>query len=512
MSEPTDDSGDRTHQEDLSTMARGSVVALVGGLLGSAVGWLGQLLLARLLGPGGFGSYSIGVAMVSIAAQISTMGLSSATIYFVARYTRKDAAKARDVLVQSVGASLFTGLIAGFVLFLLSPLVAKHFFHRPELAPMLRMFALSIGFVASFRVAQAATTVSYQLSYRVLLDLVSSGSFLLIFLVLYLQGGRLGGASIAFLLSAVLGFGTSALLLVRLYPALFAAPSRSSLMLRELFAYSMPAFAASLLSAPQGWMDRLLIGYFRPPAEVGLYQAAMQSVSPLYAGSIAVSSIAAPMIASLYHQGERIRLRDAFRVSSKWILYSTLIVFTVIAANPRDVLRMFFGATYLEGIAPLVILSIGAVIDNADGTTRPMLLLTGHQNVLLRISAVSLILQFLLDLCLIPRYGIAGAALAEVAVSILLSTSKLVAVKWVLGMSPYDGRYLKGILAWAVTGAGLYLIRPRGISIVAMRVTFRACIGVVVFAAVILAAGLDSEDRQVAVAALRRRFRRNVYR
>ena len=46
-------------------MARGSVVALAGGLLGSMVGWLGQLLLARLLDPGGFGSYSIGVAMVA---------------------------------------------------------------------------------------------------------------------------------------------------------------------------------------------------------------------------------------------------------------------------------------------------------------------------------------------------------------------------------------------------------------------------------------------------------------
>ena len=81
------------------------------------------------------------------------------------------------MLVQSVGASLFTGLIAGFVFFLLSPLVAKHFFHQPALAPMLRMFALSIGFVASFRVARAATTVSYRLSYRVLLDLVQVAPF-----------------------------------------------------------------------------------------------------------------------------------------------------------------------------------------------------------------------------------------------------------------------------------------------------------------------------------------------
>jgi O-antigen/teichoic acid export membrane protein len=486
-------------------MARGSVVALLGGLVGSVVGWLGQLLLARLLGPGGFGSYAIGVAMVSIAAQISTLGLSSASIYFVARYARDEAAKARDVLMQSVGASLFTGLVVGSVLFLLSPLAAKHFFHRPDLAPMLRMFALSVGFVASFRVARAATTVSYKLSYRVYLDLISTGSFLLIFVALYLLGGRLGGASVAYLVSTVLGCGASVYFLIRLFPGLFAASSRPSLMLREIFAYSMPAFGASLLWAPQGWMNRLLLGYFRPPAEVGLYQAAAQSVSPLYVGTFAVGSIAAPMIASLYNRGEHARLEEAFRVSSKWILYSTLIVFTAIAAGPRDLLKMFFGAKYLNGTTPLMILSIGALIDNADGTARSMLLLTGNQKMLLRIAAMSLILQFGLDLYLIPRYGIAGAAVAEVAASILLSASMLVAVKRVLGMSPYDRRYLKGLLAWGVTGAGLYLIRPPGM--LAIRLALRALIACLVFAAVILALGLDSEDRQVALAAFRRSLR-----
>ena len=55
-------------------------------------------------------------------------------------------------------------------------------------------------------------------------------------------------------------------------------------------------------------MDRILLGYFRPPAQVGLYQAAAQSVSPLYVASFAVSSITGPMIANLYTRGERARL------------------------------------------------------------------------------------------------------------------------------------------------------------------------------------------------------------
>jgi O-antigen/teichoic acid export membrane protein len=489
-------------------MARGTGVALVGGLLGSTAGWLGQLLLARLLGPGGFGSYSIGLAIVGIASQLSTIGLSSAAIYFVARYAQEDTAKARDVLVQSIAASLFTGLAAGAALYLLSPTVATHFFHRPDLTSLLRVFSLTIGFAAGYKVATAATTVSYKLSYKAYLDLFSNGSFLLFFLIFYLLGGRLGGAAAAFLVSTVLGFGASAYSLVRLFPKFFAASSRASLVLRELLVYSMPAFAASLFWVPRTWMDRILLGYFRSPAEVGLYQAASQSVSLLYVASFAVSSIAGPMIANLYNRGERARLQDTYRVSTKWILYSTLIVFAAVAAGPRDVLQMFFGPKYQEATGPLLILTVAAVTDGADGTARSMLLLTGHQKVLMRISAVGLIVQFGLDLFLIPRYGGTGAAMAEVLVSVVLGASMLLGVKRFLGMLPYDGRYLKGLLATLLTAAGLYLIGTLGISILAIRVALRGGIAIAIFAAIMLAAGLDPEDRQVVAALLERYFRR----
>jgi O-antigen/teichoic acid export membrane protein len=502
MSETSQDSVARiAHREDLSTMARGTGVALGGGLLGSGLAWASQLLLARLLGPGGFGSYSICLAIVSITAQISTVGLASATIYFVARYARDEAAKARDVLIQSVAASLLIGMVSGAILFLFAPLIARHFFHRPEVAPVLRVFALAIGLVASYKVAKAATTVSYRIGYRVLLDLLSGGSFVLFFIVLYLLGGRLGGAAVAFFLSYMLGFSAAVYLLFQIYPNLFAAPARSSLVLKEVFTYSMPAFAANLFGAPRNWMDRLLIGYFRAPAEVGLYQAAAQSVTPLYVAAIAVSSIAGPMIATLFNRGERARLEDAFRVSTRWILYSALVVFIVIVAGPRDVLKVFFGPRYQNGVVPLVLLSIASVIENAAGTAGSMLMLTGHQKTLLRISAICLILQFGLDLYLVPHYGIVGASIAEVAVSFSVATSKLIAVKRVIGLSPYDRRYWKGLLAMVITAAGLYLIRPHGFSILTITVMLRAALALAIFAAVMIAAGLDAEDRQVLAAA-----------
>jgi O-antigen/teichoic acid export membrane protein len=499
--------GRTPHREDVSTLARGTGVAFLGGLLASVLGWIGQLLLARLLGPGGFGIYSIGMATVRITSQIGTLGLASATIYFVARYSQDQPTKVPDVLTQSLAASLIAGMLMGSVLFFLAPWIADHFFRRPNLVPVLRVFACTIGFAASFRVARAATTVSYRLNYRVYLDLLTSGVFLLSFVVLYLLGWRLGGATVAFLFSNVIGFAAGAYSLTRLFPDAFSIFSKPSLVLGELLAYSLPAFAASLFSAPMQWMDRILIGYFRRSLDVGLFQAAVQSASLLYATGFAVSAIAGPMIANLYSRGERGRLEDLFRVSTKWMLYSALVAFLVIAFGPGDLLKMLFGSKYQGGSEVFVILSIGALVDAATGTARSMLLLTGHQKALMLISAGVLVLQIGLDVCLIPRYGIAGAAVAEVVAAVALNSSMLIAIKSTLGLSPYDRRYLKGSLAAVITAAGLFFIRPRGVSVLVIRLMLRAVIATAIFAAVLLVVGLDSEDRQVVSSVLEKRLR-----
>jgi len=499
--------GRTPHREDVSTLAWGTGVAFLGGMLASAVGWVTQLSLARLLGPGGFGTYSIGMAMVQIASQVCTLGLAGATIYYLARYSQDAPAKARDVLVQALAASLAAGLLIGSGLYLLAPWIAEQLFRKPNLVPVLRVFALTIGFVASFRVARAATTVSYRLNHRVYLDLLTSGVFLLCFVVLYLLGWRLRGATAAFFVSSLLGFGAGVYSLIHLFPNAFSVSSSPSLVLGELLAYSLPAFAASLFSAPLKWMDGLLIGYFRRPLEVGLFQAAAQSASPLDAGVLAVGAIAGPMIANLYNRGERRRLEDLFRVSTKWILYSSLVVFLVIASGPRDLLKIFFGSKYQDGAAVLVILSIGAVIDAASGTARSMLLLTGHQKALLLISGVILVLQVGLGLYLIPRYGIAGAAVARVIAAVVLNASVLLAINNALGLSPYDRRYLKGLLAAAMAAAGLFLVSPRGIPVLTLRLMLRGVVAMGIFAAVLLATGLDSEDRQVVASVLEKTLR-----
>ncbi len=509
MLESSSGQTDRTpHREDVSTLARGSGVAFIGGLLASIAGWIAQLLLARLLGPGGFGTYSIGMAAVRISAQISTLGLASATIYFVARYSKDEPSKVRDVLTQSLGASLVAGMLVGGVLFLLAPSIAEDFFHRPELVSVLRIFACTIGFGSGFRVARAATTVSYRLNYRVYLDLLTSGVFLLAFVVFYYFGFRVGGAAVAFLLSSAVGFAAGAYSLTRLFPEAFSTFANPSIMLGELLTYSLPAFGASLFSAPMQWIDRILIGYFQRPLEVGLYQAAVQSASLLYATGFAVSAIAGPMIANLYTRGERGRLEDLFRVSTKWIFYSVLVAFVVIAFGPRDLLKMFFGPKYQGSSEVLVILSVGALIDGSTGTARSMLLLTGHQKALLVISAAVLVLQIGLDVVLIPRYGIVGAAVADVIAAVAINSSVLIAIKSTLGLWPYDRRYVKGLLATAATVTGLFFIRPHGISMLVIRLGLRGVIATVIFAAVLLATGLDSEDRQVVTSVLERRFRR----
>ncbi|HEY6419471.1 MAG TPA: oligosaccharide flippase family protein [Candidatus Binataceae bacterium] len=496
------------HAEDVSTLARGSGVTFLGGGLSFAVGALAQLLVARFLGPQRLGIYSIGRAITQIGTQVAPLGLSSAVIYYAARHWKTETAKLRDVLVQSIGATLVSGLIFFGLLYLSAPWIALRVFHDSALTHVLRMLSPAIAIFPALRVAKQATGVSFRMQYRVYIDLAGSVSFIAIFLAFLLWGGPLRAAVLAYVGSTALGLVVACYFLRRLFADAFSDHTRPEFILPTLFAYALPAFLSALFTAPLESSDRLIVGYFCPANQVGLYQAASQAATAVGVGLFTVGAIAAPMIANLYSRGEIDRLSELFRVSTKWVFYFGLVAFLLMASEPRVVMTFLYGRKFHLGGTALVILSFGRLIDAAAGSARAMLLLTGHQNRLLRITSFTLVLQIVLSVILTPRFGIAGAASARALATLAVATISLIAVKTSLGLWPYDARYLKGLLAAAVTGVLLLASHHIPLHSAPLRLALAAVVSAGTFTALLMITGLDEEDWHV-FSMVQRRLRRS---
>ncbi len=411
----------------------------------------------------------------------------------------KTAGSLKKILNRSQVLALLSGLVFGGALYFSAPFLAQWIFQKPSLSYIFRWYALAFPLVSILEVSSAATRITQRMKYSATIEDIAQPAVGLLFLILfYLFGLRLEGV----LASDVLSFALPAILAVwvvwRLFPGSKGASARPVKTNRELLSFSIPASLAGVFTPFLIWVDRLIVGHFRTPAETGIYQAVSQTSTVFVIILSAFAAIFMPIIADLYRKKEFDRLEELFRVSTKWGLYISLPVFIMLIIFPREVLTYVFDSRYVAGWLPLIILSIGQLVNVGTGAIGPVLVMTGHQKRWSILTGAALVINICLNWYLVPIYGLTGAA-----VSTAVSLSGLfilgVAQVWaVLRIWPYDRRYLKG-LAGACLAIIVLMIYRFFLPVHSLPGLILASIVTgAVFVAAILALGLDREEKDFA--------------
>jgi O-antigen/teichoic acid export membrane protein len=485
-----------SRKEDLSTLARGAGISLGGKGVGRVEQAAVQVAMARLLGPASYGLFGLGWTVLGIGALVAPLGLDWGVIRFGSGRARQPG-ELGSILLQALLATLGSALAFGLLVYLLAPLAAQALFHKPEMLGVLRWIALALVPLVVLRVVAAATRISQRMQYSMgAEDLLQPAAQLVLFLALFAIGWRLAGAMAAVVISFVAAMLLSLFFLARLFGNALRASFGSRSFLPALLRFSLPTSVAALFAQLLVWIDRLFMGFFRPAEEVGVYQAASQvsfilPVIILYA----FTAILSPMIADLFRQGERDRLGELYRVSTKWGLYISLPVFLLIVLAPGQVMLAVFGPQFAAGQAALVLLEVGQLVNVGTGSVAPLLVMTGHQNRWVLLSGSFLGLAVAANWLLVPRFGMMGAALSTSLALSGLGISGIVLLKRTLGITPYDRRYLKGIVAAAAGALALFLLKGAAWGPEWLPVLLHGLLVAGTFGGVLLLLGLDAEDR-----------------
>jgi len=477
-------------------LAAGTGIAVSGRLLGRGTRLLVDVALARLLGPKQFGLYAIGWTVTRITTLISSLGLNTGVIRFGSRYWRQDDARFKGVIIQSLVTAGVSATVLSLVCFSNAKWLSQTFFHKPDLAPVLRWFALSFPLVTVAAVAAASTRISQRMKFAVLAEDVSQPAvelFLILILVGLLRSG-LVGAIVAFtgslIFAVILGFRY----LVKLFPCLAAREVASKIPGRALIAFSLPASLTGVLGVLGVWVNRLFVGYYRSSAEAGIYQVA--SYIPVSVAIVvgAVGAIFSPMTADLSQRSQLAMMQELYKVSTKWTLYAAVPPILIMCFAPSDLLTVLFGAAYATGAHALVIMAIGQLLNAASGCIGILLVMSGHQKITSALFAAMFALNMVLSALFIPRWGIVGAAWAMICTGAGLWIPALLIGWHLLRVQPYDRRYIKLLLATFLACVAMLLPNP-GTSAVG-RLLVVSALAVGVFWGTLLFVGLDAEDRQ----------------
>jgi O-antigen/teichoic acid export membrane protein len=480
---------------NVSRLATGTGISILGRVVGRAGYTVSQVLLARVLGPANFGLYAIGWTLLCIAAVVAPIGLDQAVVRFGAHYYGEDKQKLKGALLHCIGYSLLSGLVLAIVCWWTAPWVALRVFHNLQLASLLRGFALAIPLWSGGAVAAAATRITQRMQFTIIIeDVFRQGSAALMIVVLFLVGGGLRAAVGIVVASFGVSLFVGWFLVWRLFRFDLSSEVNAGSVHWEIMGFSPAAWVAGAFAMLMLWIDRLVLGHFRPAIDVGLYQAASQTTMLFEMILGALSMTIAPMIVELHRRHAQHQVEELYRISTKWALYLTAPLFLLFAFAARDFVVVVFGSGYAAGWLPLTILLCGQLANVGTGAVGLLLLMTGHERGWLLLTLGGFLANLVLAILLIPPFGIVGAAVSTAISTVAFFSLAVVQVFRQLDIFPYDRRFVKILGAAAASACLLFVAHTLVQTTPLIWIGVVAVFGSGTFFAILLLLGLDSED------------------
>ncbi|MEM8809149.1 MAG: oligosaccharide flippase family protein [Cyanobacteria bacterium P01_G01_bin.38] len=481
-------------------LIKGAGLSFFGQIVGTAIKYLTQIMLAWLLGAETFGLYTLGIIIYQLGELFSRMGLETGAIRYISiHHDANDQRRLKGVLLQSMGLPFISGLAFGWVLFLASEPIAQTIFKAPTLTPALRLFALALPFGASATAGIFATTGFQIASYKVfvweiLLPLIN----LILAFVLCGLGWGLWGATAAWLFALIASLLITIQAIRGIFPNLLTTTLKPIFESKKLLAFSLPLSFGSFLWLVMLWTDALMLGYFRPAAEVGIYRAASQTALLMTLFTRSLVTLFTPMIARLYSTGALEELDKLFSTAARWSFSLTLPLFLILAVAGGDVMSIF-GQDFEIGWIPLIILAAGQLARaGPGGFAMHILSMSGHQYLKLVGDIILAATNVGLNLLMIPQWGLMGAAIATGISILAVNLLRILQVQLVLNMHGFNWSYLKAIGAGAIATVISLVINSRMIAVSSpINILITTAVIIAIYIPLLLIMGLEKSDQLV---------------
>lgn len=493
----------------MGQISRQSSVYFSGAIFTTAAGYLFKVYLARVLGAEALGIYALGMTIVGFLSVLNVWGLPQSAVRFVAAYSatgKMDLLRgfiARGTLLLIASNLLMAGVVLWF-----GRWIAVHFYHTPALRAYLGLFAvlMLIGALTSF-LGQVLVGYKDVARRTVITDFIGTPVMMVATLSLVALGLGLWGYIFAQVIGAVVVLVLLLGMVWKLTPK--AARSFSAgfpRLEKEVISFSAVVFGVNFLGFLTSQADRVLIGFYLDAREVGIYALAAALVAFVSTILQSVNQIFSPTIADLHARGEHELLGRIFQTLTKWILGLTvpLAILIIVFARP---LMQIFGRDFEAGWPILVIGTLGQLVNCGVGSVGFLLLMSGNQMRLIRIQAYVAVLMVVLNLLLIPGWGITGAAVAAAITTVVTNVWCLKDVYSALGLFPYTRSYFRLVPPIAGALLILLLLRARFLNVIHLQWVVMGAglvLAYLAFVGIALAVGLDSDDRLIAQAAWKR--------
>lgn len=408
-----------------------SVIFLI-NIIGTVISFAFQLLIARILPIDEFGYYVYVITWINFLVLVAKVGLDISTLKYLPNFIANKKYNLYWQFLKFTTQFLFYSSILSMAILIVSvyflPLTNEElkltFVVSSVLIPVL-VFSQVIGSQLQVFKRLALSAFCQNLLKPLLIMLVV---FINYYFDIY-ENNAVNIMLINIMIATIIVF---VLFWVRKeVSSIPLVESDEQLEKKKWVSVTIPMFLITSCNYLINQLDVIMLGYFVGTKEAAIYAVASRITMFLQFVLTAVNGVAAPLISEYHSNGMKSELLKVVK-NSAWIAaVSTIPGALILIVFSYEILSIF-GEKFIYAEDAMMILAVARSVNSLTGVSGYLLSMTGNHLAAVKILSLSLIINIILNIMLIPNYAGEGAAIATLVASIF----------WGCAMSIYASKRL----------------------------------------------------------------------
>jgi O-antigen/teichoic acid export membrane protein len=442
-------------------------------------------ILTKGLGASLYGVWSLIDVTISLIVPFALISLNIAIVRFLA--AEKKLGRIRDDFLSACSVVFITGAALSVLLFLLSDVIAASIFKDVNASYYIKLASVLILVNSLYLLSTAFFRMRRNMGLYSLLTAVFNISQVALIFASILLGYKLTGVVVAFVINGVVFTLINLIIILRRIG--FKAPTFSHM--RTYLEWGLPLAPNAAILWIINTSDRYMVSYFLGVTAAGIYSAAyvIGQYALFFLGPLGI--VLYPTIAKHYDEGNLNETGAYLKYSVKYLMMIAIPSAFGLSILAKPLLYILTTPQFVNGSSVVPFVAFGAVIFSFFQISVYVIHLVGKTRITVRLLGIAAALNIALNLLLIPRLGILGAAVATLIAYGVLGILTLMVTRRYLKFDlslPFIG---KSVAASIVMSLCVWLMRPETIAWVIISIILGALI---YFGALLLMRGFSKVE------------------
>lgn len=400
-----------SHMTLRSKVVQGTLWALMARVITFMSLGVIAIILARWLDPATYGLLFLSISVITVSAILSDFGIGYSVSRYIAKYEAVDKSYLRNIVKIGLVYKTLFGIAVTALLIIFASTISS-VIGQEELKIYLLIGGIAVFFKTLIDFSSKIFQGFQRLNYVTYIDSLRSLCILLFVLGLVLLGygglGAIWGYTISYI---IVGSISVFIILNRFYSKLQTSVHYIS---KDILQYAFPLMLINASSLIYLEMDTLMIGYFLSSEDVAFYRMPKEIIRMIALPAAAIGMAIAP---ALEHGKSGMKLNEiqdlVFQVH-RFIMFLFIPASVALVILAKPIIIYIFGPSYFPSVFVLQLMSIYLLFFSIALIVSPSLDYLGRASIRSKLIVISALLNFVLNIFLIPKYGPPGAVFSTI--------------------------------------------------------------------------------------------------